>query len=497
MTVGRTAERTAEHLGRFDVVVVGAGAGGLCVAIEAAEGGARVLVIDKLPDVGGMLHIANGEFSGAGSRRQAAHGIEDTPERHFADVMRLSHGKADEDLVWRTVRAQGETVDWLESLGFDFDPATPGLVHGHEVYSVPRTYWGVDLGRSLLRLLRARLEEVVRTGAVRLLLGTRVGSAVVSDGRVVGVTGTRADGAEVVAHGDAVVLATGGYDANPEVRNRFLPPGCEDALIACLDHATGDGLTLAAGLGADVSGDGYFIPVMGLIPDPGRPGFAVDYREAFVEVAPAYRTPHEIWVNRDGERFVAEDTTSPEHRERALLRQPGIAMHVIWDRAIAETAEPLIRNGAGDWTRERMLAEYDGGRWIVAADTLQELAERLGVDADGLAETVRRYNESVRDGTDPDHGRAVMPMPIEAPPFYGLTSVAASLLSRDGLRVNGDLAVLDRAGAPIPGLYAVGEVLGNNVFAGDNYVGGMSVTPAMTLGRELGATLARAGRDAG
>ncbi len=487
----------AADLGHFDVVVVGAGTGGLCVAIEAADGGASVLVVDKLSDVGGMLHIANGEFSGAGTRRQAARGIEDSPERHFDDVMRLSHGRADRDLVWQTVRAQGDTVDWLESLGFDFDPATPGLVHGHEVYSVPRTYWGVEFGRSVLRVLRRRLDDVVASGAVRLLLGTRISGAVVEDGRVSGVTGTDADGREVVARGDAIVLATGGYDANPGLRNEFLPPGCENAIIACLDHATGDGLVLATEIGADVSRDGFFIPVMGLIPDPDRQGFAVDYREAFVEVAPAYRTPYEIWVNRDGRRFVAEDGTSPEHRERALLRQPGITMYVVWDRAIAETAEPLIRNGAGDWTRERMLAECERGRWIVAADTLEELAERLGVDAAGLTETVERYNAAVDAGHDPEHGRTTLPMPIGEPPYYALTSVAASLLSRDGLRVNGDLAVLDRRGAAIPGLYAVGEVLGNNVFAGDNYVGGMSVTPAMTLGRRLGARLAAERRTTG
>ncbi|WP_106398846.1 FAD-dependent oxidoreductase [Actinocorallia populi] len=484
-----------ENIGHFDVVVVGAGAGGLCTAIEAAAGGARVLLVDKRREIGGMLHIANGEFSGAGTRRQAAHGIDDTPEEHFAEVMRLSHGRADERLAWQSVRAQGETVDWLEGHGFAFDPATPGLVHGHEVYSVPRTYWGVEHGRSVIAVLRRLLGEHVADGSVTVRFGVRVEGAVVEGGRVAGVSGTGPGGA-VTAYGGAVVLATGGYDADRDLRNRFLPPGCENALIACLDHATGDGLRLAEGLGAGTGGDGHFIPVMGLIPDPGRPGFAVDYREAFVEVAPAYRTPHEIWVNRDGARFVAEDTTSPEHRERALLRQPGIEMHVVWDRAVAEAAEPLIRNGAGDWTRERMLEEHARGRWIAAADTLEELARKLGVDPGGLTETVRRYNEAVAGGHDPDHGRTVLPSPISEAPYYGLTSIGASLLSRDGLRVNGDLAVLDREGVPIAGLYAVGEVLGNNVFAGDNYVGGMSVTPAMTLGRELGRALAAGLEDA-
>lgn len=490
---------SGEQMGRFDVVVVGGGGAGLCVAIEAAAGGASVLVIEKTSVVGGMLHIANGEISGAGTRRQAARGIEDDPSDHWDDVMRLSHGKADPELAWQTVSRQGGTVDWLEGLGFDFHPDTPALVHGHEVYSAPRTYWGVEHGRTMLRVLERELQRWVRTGAVRLVTGARVTGALVDDGRVVGVTAVRGDGGgELAAHGDAVVLATGGYDANPELRNRFLPPGCEDALIGCLDHATGDGLALATGLGADVSGNGTFLPVMGLIPDPARPGFAVDYREAFVEVAPAYRRPYEIWVNRAGERFVAEDVTSPEERERALIGQPGLAMHIVWDDAMAQAAEPLIRNGTGDWTRERMLDELRRGRWIVAASSLEELAGRLGVDAAGLAATVERYNAAVADQHDPEHGRTELPMPIGTPPFYGMTSVGTSLLSRDGLRVDGGLAVRNRTGEAIPGLYAVGETLGNDVFAGDNYVGGMSVGPALTLGRMLGARLAAqaTGRDA-
>lgn len=488
---------TAERLGRFDTIVVGSGGAGLCVAIEAAAGGARVLLVEKTSVVGGMLHIANGEFSGAGTRRQAARGVEDDPQRHWQEVMRLSHGRADPRLAWQTVSRQGGTADWLEDLGFDFHPDTPALVHGHEVYSVPRTCWGIDLGRSLIRLLERELARWTSTGAVRLLGDTRVTGVLVDDGRVAGVTAVRGAGGEVAAYGDAVVLATGGYDANRELRNRFLPSGCADALIACLDHATGDGLTLAAELGADVSNGGVFLPVMGLIPDPDRPGFAVDYRDAFIELAPAYRTPHEIWVNRAGERFIAEDGTSPELRERALLRQPGLAMHLVWDRTAAGSAQPLIKNGTGEWTHERMCAEQESGRWIVAARSLGELAERLGVDAAGLAETVRRYNDAVRDRHDPDHGRTALPTAIETPPYYGMTSVAASILSRDGLRVDDELAVLDGAGRAIPGMFAVGEVLGNDVFAGDNYVGGMSVTPAMTLGRMLGARLASWHRTTG
>lgn len=476
-------------LDSYDAIVVGAGGAGLSTAIATARGGGRVLIVEKTDRLGGMLHIANGEMSGAGTHRQRARGIDDDPGRHWADVRRIAHERCDTELAGRSVREQGTTIDWLDELGFEFDPACPGLIHGHEVYAVPRTYWGVHLGSSVLEVLAREISQLRALGQVDVRFGTRVQRLLrAGTGGVGGVVCEAA-----TARAPATVLATGGYDADKALRDTFLPPHCRDALIGCLDHATGDGLRLAVRHGARVTRGGYFIPIMGLIPDPDRPGFAVDYRTASVQLPPEYRTPHEIWVNAAGSRFVAEDDPSPEHRERALLEQPGMTMHVVWDQDALECAEPLLTNGSGDWTRERMAAEAAAGRWIRRAATLTELAAALGVDGPALEATVRRYNGFAESGVDADHGRRTMPRPLRRPPFYALTSVAASLLSRDGLAVDGcSLAVLDEAGDPIPGLYAVGEVLGNNAFAGDTYVGGMSITPALTLGRLLGAQLAAA-----
>lgn len=471
------------------VIVVGTGAAGLGCAVAAAHHGATVHLIEKQDHIGGMLHIASGEFSGAGSRRQADHGIEDQPERHFEEVLRLSHGRVERDLAWLSVQRQGQTVDWLDELGFEFHPDCPGLIHGHEVYQVPRTYWGVDHGRSLLKVLAQQLEALVQEGGVRLSLSSAVRQLVVEGGAVVGVE-VEADGQVRQVRGDAVVLATGGYDANPEVRNRFLPEHCHSVLVGCLGHATGDGLVMAEKVGAAVSSDGIFLPVMGMIPDPERPGWAVDYRTAYLEMAPAYRTPYEIWVNQHGRRFVAEDTPHPEQRERALIAQPDNTMHVIFDAEAVERAPvSLIRNPGGDWTPERFREACQDSPWITRADSLPGLAAALGIEPAALVETVEAYNRAVDAGSD-ELGRTTLPVRLERPPFHAVTTVAASLLSRDGLAVDVDLEVLDEEGRPIPGLYAVGEVLGNNKFAGDNYVGGMSITPALTLGRYLGQRLA-------
>lgn len=470
--------------------MVGAGGGGLAATIGAATHGVVVHLVEKQQHLGGMLHIANGEFSGAGSRRQSERGIDDSPQRHFDEVLKLSHGRVDTDLAWLSVSHQGETVDWLDERGFAFHDDCPGLIHGHEVYDVPRTYWGVEHGRSVLRVLEQELAPLIEAGRVHLQLGTTVTQLVRDGDRVVGVETKDQDGTVGTIDADAVVFATGGYDANLELRNRLMPDHCHSVLIGCLDHATGDGLLMAEQIGAAVSADGIFLPVMGLIPDPHRPGHAVDYREAFVEMAPAYRTPHEIWVNTAGERFVAEDTRSPELRERALIAQPDNTMHVIFDAGvIADAPVSLIRNPADDWTTERFREVCETSDWITRGDTIDDLAQALGVDATKLAASIASYNEAVDEGSD-ELGRATFPGRLDRGPFYAITTVAASILSRDGLATDTELRVLDASGSPIPGLYAVGEILGNNRFAGDNYVGGMSITPALTLGRILGERLA-------
>ena len=123
---------------------------------------------------------------------------------------------------------------------------------------------------------------------------------------------------------------------------------------------------------------------------------------------------------------------------------------------------------------------------------MQDLAKKLQVPFEVLEKTISEYNDAVEQQSDENFGRKHLPSQLKHPPFYAITSRAASILSRDGLKVNKDLQVLDRNGAPILGLYGVGELLGNNIFAGDNYVGGMSITPALTLGRLLGKQLSGA-----
>jgi fumarate reductase flavoprotein subunit len=474
-----------------DVVVVGAGTAGIPTAIEAADAGVRVVLIEKQARIGGMLHVSTGQFSGAGTRLQRERGIQDSAERHLADVERLSHGLAHRDLVRESVLRQGATVDWLQCLGFDFLLDSPRLVYGHELYSMPRTFQGNEDGRSILRVFERELHKRVAGGRIELRLATRLQSLTRDEhGDVSGVRVVGPGGAERIA-ARAVVLATGGYAANRDLVRRFLPSAFREALTGCLEHATGDGLLVAEDAGAATTSSDTFLPTMSLIPDPERPGFTLGYRAARLALVPAYRQPHEVWVNTRGERWVAEDTPSPQLREQALLRQPALKMAVIWDARALEVAEPLLQPVEQGWTRERIRLEAERGQFIWSAASLTELAYRMGVSTDGLQRTVVRYNAAADAQHDSDFGRQFLPGRIEQPPFYGVWSQAAMLMSREGLRVDTRLRVLDANGAPIRGLYAVGEILGASQFMGDSFVGGMSVGPCMTLGRLVGQQLAQ------
>ena len=178
----------------FDIVVCGAGTAGLACSIAAAEAGARVVVVEKDVEIGGTLHLSAGQMSAAGSRLQSAKGIDDSPDRHFEDVMRIGQGRNDPELVRLAVGEAAATIDWLEELGFPFPEEMPIIYHGHDPYTRPRTYWGPEMGVSILRTIAPRFEELVAEGAVTLLLGHRLRELVVEDGAVRGVRAEGPDG---------------------------------------------------------------------------------------------------------------------------------------------------------------------------------------------------------------------------------------------------------------------------------------------------------------
>lgn len=462
----------------WDLLIVGAGTAGLAAAIFASRRGARVLLIDAADDLGGTLHLAHGQISAAGTRLQASRGIDDHPDAHFADVMRISRGLADAALIRRIVDEAPATIDWLLEAGLQPLAEHPvnGELPGREGYTVPRYLWAADQGRAILAVLRRELEPEIQSGRVCLQLNTRV-THLTRDERG-WVTGVQVAGG-AKCHGRQVLLATGGYAMNPDYFEALC--GCPAYAAGSYPHSQGDGLKLGVEAGGSVHNTDLHRPGAGSILD--APNFPARVYARF-NTTPQLRPPWEIWVNDRGERFIREDEPDAISREEALLLQPRLRYHLLFDEAILTESPP----GIPDWDAARVREHCGMHPMFHQAEDLSTLARLAGIDPHGLAQTVSAYNAAVNSGNDP-LGRWFLPRTLGQPPFYAITQVGHSAVSCAGLRVDDQLRVLAADGTPIPGLLAAGEVLGSGATLGRAFVPGMMLTPALSLGRWLGRTL--------
>ncbi|MCB1623786.1 MAG: FAD-binding protein [Pseudomonadales bacterium] len=473
----RSAEPSPSNA--YDLIIVGAGTAGLPAALFTSRRGGRVLVLDSAPVIGGTLHFSTGQMSAAGTRLQQSLGIKDSADAHFDDVMRISEGSANPEIVRLAVDQAGPTVDWLMSIGLEPMAGHPVMGLGHEFYSERRYYWGKDGGRSILAVLTQQLETERKQGRIELLLDSPVTALLTSDsGALEGVRATH-DGAEHSYKGRKVLLASGGYSSNPLLWEKL--DGYKQHIDAAYPFSQGAGLQLAQSVGGYLRGRSMYLTSFGAVPtDESSPaGIAASF-----ETWPDRRAPWEIYVNVRGERFVREDEPSVNEREHALLPQPDQRYWIVFDEPMLAKAPPGIK----DWTRDKIRNAAAKQAVFYSAATLGELARRAGIDARGLEYTVSRYNDDLVNGHDA-WGREHLPAQITTAPFYAIRMQGFAITSNVGIAVDARLRVLDVHGNPITGLYAVGEALGHSQTSGKAYVGGMSVTPALSLGRLLGQTL--------
>ncbi|MBM9459148.1 FAD-dependent oxidoreductase [Nocardioides sp. zg-536] len=465
-----------------DVVVVGAGAAGMACAIHAARGGAKVLLVDKDRRLGGTLHLSGGHLAAGGTPQQAALGIEDSPEAHLEDVRRISRGSAREDLVGTVTAHAPGTIAWLADAGFNFSPETPRIVYGHEPYRTARTYYGVDEGMSILTVLEAELEATQAEADLEVWLGAAVVDLVEGADGIAGVHLDRS-GKDEQVRARAVVLATGGYGADPEL---FTEMHGAPLVSAAAKTSTGDGIHLGMSVGAALQGEGTYLPTFGGLPDPVSPGRA-NWNDR--QRLTSERPPWEIYVDRDGKRWIAEDEESIDEKERALV---GVGDQTFWtvfdDAALAQATGDLQIVVGKEPDEVRAMANTRPG--VHSAATIGELAAKAGIDPAGLEAEVASYNAAVAAGVDEKFGRVHLPAPIAAGPFYAIRNHAITLVTFVGLDIDADCGVRAEDGSTISGLYAVGEVIGAGATCGNSFCSGMLLTPALTLGRLLGARLA-------
>jgi fumarate reductase flavoprotein subunit len=434
-----------------DIIVIGGGGAGLAAAITAGEGGARVLVLEKMPALGGNTIISTAGMNAAGSRFQKSLGIEDDPEIHFADTMAGGYHLNNPDLV-RVMATEGAAaVEWMAALGLVWD----GVRIGGGA-SRPRAHYTPDRGLGFMRVLK----QAAIAAGVEIMVNTKAKELKVNKaGRVTGVI-AESQGKVLELNARAVILATGGFGANLSMVAGINP--CL-AGFASTNHpgATGDGIKIAQQLGAAV------VDMEQIQTHP-----TVTASKGLL-IGEGVRSVGGILINREGKRFV-EELETRDVVSQAILNQPGGTAFLLIDQKMREflgIVDTYVRRGM-----------------FATAASIEELAGYLAIPAAELAVTVNKYNGFVAAGHDPDFGRRSLEAFLKTPPYYAAEVTPAVHYTMGGVTIDTRARVLQESGEPIPGLYAAGEVTGG--VHGGNRLGGNAMTDIIVFGRIAGAEAA-------
>lgn len=483
---------------QYDVIIVGAGNAALCAAIAAREQGASVLVLEKAPE---YFRGGNTYFTG-GIIRCAYNGIEDikklipdmspeeeasvdvgkyTEDQFYDDLMRVTEGQADPELAQLLVSDSFPTLKWLQERGVRFV-----LAFGRQAFKRDDKFyfWGgllveaVGAGKGLSDQQFAVTERMgvhVRyaTKGVRLIQDNR--------GRVTGITVQGPDGFEDL-HAKATILACGGFESNSEMRTRYLGQGWELAKVRGIPYNTGDGIRMALDIGAQPHG--HWSGCHAVAWDLNAPPTG---DRNITELFQKHSYPFGLIVNAEGKRFVDEGADFRNYTYakygREILKQPlGMAVQ-IFDQKVTH----LLRD------------EYRIDQVTKAeTQTIEELADQLGINREGLVQTIKDYNAAVQAGDynptvlDGKHTSGVTPpksnwaLPIDTPPYLGFAVTCGITFTFGGLRINGRGQVLNTEGDPMPGLYAAGELVGGLFYY--NYPGGSGLASGAVLGKLAGTS---------
>ena len=498
------AEETAKELETktADVVIVGAGGAGMTAAVEVLRAGGSVLVVDKMAAVGGNTIAAGSALNAAGTDIQkagtmAASGIDAVEEklalepvdeymarwqesvRKDLDAYKASGSNqvfdtvdlhklqtyvdgdyvAKPELIEILGNGAPQAIKYLEELGTVWDPAITTAVGATwpRSHQPSRSFGGAGSDFVLPQY------EFVKANGGEVVLEHKVEELIMEDGRVVGAKGLASDGTPFEYRANkSVILATGGFGANVEMRQRFNKYWAnldETVPTSNMPCATGDGLALAEGVGANLIGVEWIQMVTG----SAVGGFTASIA-------------NNLYVNANGERFVAEDSRR-DVLSGAVLAQPG---SFFWLLSDAKTVWDLM--GGADYNGNTVEAKKAQG--LIEAETIEDLAAQLGCDAATLQASVDQFNKAVTGEEADPLGRQVFEYTFDKGPYYAGKGYAMVHHTMGGVEINTNCEVLDTNGNPIPGFYACGEVTGG--IHGGNRLGGNAIADIVVFGQIAG-----------
>ena len=433
-----------------DIVVIGGGPAGMATALEASKNGASVLLLEADTLLGGNAARSTGYLAFQGFEMQHREGLDDSAEIFFKDMLdeikrqEEAYGiEFDAELAKVFAKESASTYDWLVELGFEFNRFLPRPLQ----HSVNRMVDVTDTS-----MFTKVFSDVLEKNDVDVRTSTRARRLLLEDNQIVGVQTDK----ESFRANMGVVLAAGGYQANSSIRKKYQPEHMATTPYLGTHHDVGDGHIMGKEVGGELIN-------MTMIPPLIMVG------SALVEDS--------IAVNTLGRRF--HDEAGPyDYRVQELNKQPSKTAYYIYDNQTYLKKRQLIN---------------EMPQTPSSANSLMELAQTIGSDHKALEEAVTRWNDFLTSSEkkDPDFGRVILPAERRAilePPYFASKMITGINFPAGGFRVNADLQVLNVYGEPIPKLFAVGDCSGGlGPVIG---MGGMRITPALTLGRVVGRKIA-------
>jgi len=434
------------------VVVIAAGPSGLCAAVQAAEDGAEVIVVEKAAAIGGAANMGMGPL-GIGTKYQKQNMIDITVEKAFNMFMEYTHYNVDARLVKRYFEQSAETIEWLEDMGVEFEGAFRYFPQSEATWHIVKTDKGI--GPRAASFMNKALYERAKELGVQFLLETPAKKIIMEDEAVAGVLATDKSGEEVEIRCKAAIICTGGAGANKEfIKEQTGFNHGEDLFSFAIPGLMGEGLRMAWEAGADR------LPVRiemaasveGMDDLPGS-------------VANIFSQPN-LLVNKHGKRVMNEAyMQNTTYLSNVVAHQKDKVCYSIVDSSIIKY---YIRNGVDNVSLVRTNPDvsdfYDGVQMskdmgkedFYIADSIEELAELIGVDPDVLAETVDEYNDYC-DGVDEEFFKEKRYMrPLLKAPYYAARVRAGGYGTVGGIRINENCEVCDKEFEPVKGLYAAG-----------------------------------------
>ncbi len=447
-----------------DLVIVGGGSAGLSAAVAGAQQGAKVIVLEKNPFLGGSSNFAEGLF-GAETRYQKAKSYELTKDEAFKHVAEFGHYKVDLALFRQFINDSSANLDWLAEQGIDFEAI--------QISPTEPIAWHIIKDRGRFRhgsALVTALQQKAEALGVQFLMRTPATKLLTSSGRVVGVEGLNHKGDVVNVAAKAVIIATGGFGNSPEKIEQWTDYDPQRFKPTLPLNKTGDGIQMAKDVGAITRGENLML-------HPGTEGAGI------IPLGGIYTMtwqPNNLWVNKLGQRFTDEYVAySFAQAGNAIAFQPESFAWAIFDDALVSYAESEgVDNGVGvivtvatkltglrEEIKHALAADSDSFK---AADTIEELAAQMAVPVKPLKETFENYNTYAEHLYDQQFAKEHRYLKrLTHGKLYAVKVFPYHFVSIGGVRVNTKMQALDGEYKHIPGLYIGGMDVGG--LYGDTY----------------------------